>query len=189
MKRKIGELYNKPIVIGDKNEVTSNEIHINSLKSSNEGGGSSELEGEYYLARPNGWYWKPNMKMLERMTYDMPEYRAYYDFLTVWTQIGSVYKAVRYNGEESDYRNTLYWTTNHHNYMSGDSSINNPFIAIKESNIDNTFGKYDSLVDIMKTMSEIQGMPISEEESIALIEETFSITRITKEEYESLITA
>ena len=43
MKRKIGELYNKPIVIGDKNEVTSNEIHINSLKSSNEGGGVVNL--------------------------------------------------------------------------------------------------------------------------------------------------
>ena len=151
------------------------------------GNGGGELEGDYFLARPNGWYWKPSMKMSEKMTYDMPEYRVYSSFLTAFTQMGSAYKAVRYNGEEYDYRNTLYLTTNHYNYTSGDSSIDKPFIAIKESNIDNIFGKYDSLVDMMKTTSEMQGMSISEEEAIALVEETFLITRITKEEYESLI--
>ena len=31
MKSKIGELYNKPIVIGNKNEVTDNEIHISEI--------------------------------------------------------------------------------------------------------------------------------------------------------------
>lgn len=39
MKRKIGELYNKPVVIGDKNLVTKNETHISELQGSNEGGG------------------------------------------------------------------------------------------------------------------------------------------------------
>lgn len=41
MKRKVGELFNKPIVIGNKNEVTKNEIHINNLNvpTSGEGGG------------------------------------------------------------------------------------------------------------------------------------------------------
>lgn len=43
MKRKIGELYNKPIVEGDKNLVTKNETHISELQgnSNNEGGGSN----------------------------------------------------------------------------------------------------------------------------------------------------
>lgn len=31
-KRKIGEIYNKPIVTGDKNLVTKNEIHESTLK-------------------------------------------------------------------------------------------------------------------------------------------------------------
>ena len=45
MKKKIGEIYNKPIVIGDKNLVTKNEIHESTLKG---GGtvdsGSSDVE-------------------------------------------------------------------------------------------------------------------------------------------------
>lgn len=32
MKRKIGQIYNKPIVIGDKNLVTKNEVHESTLK-------------------------------------------------------------------------------------------------------------------------------------------------------------
>ena len=32
MKKKIGEIYNKPIVTGDKNLVTKNEIHESTLK-------------------------------------------------------------------------------------------------------------------------------------------------------------
>jgi hypothetical protein len=37
MKKKIGEIYNKPIVIGDKNLVNKNEIHKDDLSA--EGGG------------------------------------------------------------------------------------------------------------------------------------------------------
>ena len=46
MKKKIGEIYNKPIVTGDKNLVTKNEIHESSLGGSS---GSSDVE-----------YWKVN---------------------------------------------------------------------------------------------------------------------------------
>ena len=31
MKRKVGEIFNKPIVVGDPNLVTKHEIHINSI--------------------------------------------------------------------------------------------------------------------------------------------------------------
>lgn len=45
MKRKIGTIYNKPIVTGDKNLVTKNETHISELQgSNNDGGGSSNIE-------------------------------------------------------------------------------------------------------------------------------------------------
>ncbi len=36
MKKKVGELYNKPIVIGNKNEVTKNEVALSDLKGGNE---------------------------------------------------------------------------------------------------------------------------------------------------------
>lgn len=45
MKRKIGEIYNKPIVTGDKNLVTKNEVH----KSILEGGLSLNPDHDYLL--------------------------------------------------------------------------------------------------------------------------------------------
>lgn len=40
MKKKIGEIYNTPIVVGDKNLKTKNEIHIDELNNTQSGGGS-----------------------------------------------------------------------------------------------------------------------------------------------------
>jgi hypothetical protein len=44
MKKKVGELYDKPIVIGNPNEFTKNEIPLNDL-----GGDSFDDGMEYYL--------------------------------------------------------------------------------------------------------------------------------------------
>ena len=51
MKKRIGNLRGKPIIEGDKNLMTPNELHIDSLgKSDNEGGGSNiEAEPVYYF--------------------------------------------------------------------------------------------------------------------------------------------
>lgn len=51
MKKRIGNLRGKPIIEGDKNLMTPNELHIDSLgKSDNEGGGSDiEVEPVYYF--------------------------------------------------------------------------------------------------------------------------------------------
>lgn len=54
MKRKIGEIYNKPIVIGDKNLVTRNEIHESELNASTGGGDAP--------SQPNGGI---NMKYID----------------------------------------------------------------------------------------------------------------------------
>lgn len=43
MKKKIGEIYNKPIVVGNKNEINKNEIHVDELVASGENN-SKELE-------------------------------------------------------------------------------------------------------------------------------------------------
>lgn len=46
MKKKIGEIYNIPIIIGDKNLKTKNEIHVDELSNvptSGEGGGSNYI--------------------------------------------------------------------------------------------------------------------------------------------------
>ena len=41
MKKKIGEIYNRPVVIGDRNLVTKNETHISELQENNEGEGEN----------------------------------------------------------------------------------------------------------------------------------------------------
>jgi hypothetical protein len=59
MKKKIGELYNKPIVIGNKNEVTKNEVHVDELSNVQSGGGGVEIDPltEYYLSEPQDVVW------------------------------------------------------------------------------------------------------------------------------------
>lgn len=50
MKKKIGELYNKPVVIGNLNEVTKNEVHISTLNASSSSNGSAM---KYYSCLPD----------------------------------------------------------------------------------------------------------------------------------------
>ena len=56
-KKKIGEIYDKPIVIGDKNLVTQNEIHVDELGSNNGGGGIDHSSKNFiqYFKIPKGW--------------------------------------------------------------------------------------------------------------------------------------
>lgn len=49
-KKKIGEIYDKPIVIGDKNLVTENEIHVDELGRSN-----ADIEIESIIGFYNGY--------------------------------------------------------------------------------------------------------------------------------------
>lgn len=49
-KKKIGEIYDKPIVIGDKNLVTENEIHVDEL-----GGSNADIEIESIIGFYNGY--------------------------------------------------------------------------------------------------------------------------------------
>lgn len=56
MKKKIGEIYNKPIVTGDKNLVTKNEIHESSLGGGNSG--SSDVEYFYYRLNTESVYYE-----------------------------------------------------------------------------------------------------------------------------------
>ena len=50
MKRKVGEIYNIPIVIGDKNLKTKNEIHVDELSNmqNGEGGGGAIAKYAYF---------------------------------------------------------------------------------------------------------------------------------------------
>lgn len=53
-KKRIGNLRGQPIIEGDKNLMTPNEIHIDSLGKSDNGGDGSNVEYEYFITdNPN----------------------------------------------------------------------------------------------------------------------------------------
>jgi hypothetical protein len=151
-------------------------------------GGGAELEGDYFLAKANEYYWKPNLPMANKITYDMPEYSSYTALCSLFTQVGAAFEGVSFNGLRVGYKDVNFRLQTHYNASSGDSAISNPIIAVRESNIDSPdFGKYSCLVEAYKTIMEQQGTPMTDEEVVALIEE-MGLTRITKEEFEALIT-
>lgn len=151
--------------------------------------GGEVLEGDYFLAKANEYYWKTNLPMVEKMTHDMPEYGVYNNFCTIFAEIGATFEGVRFDGSRLVYKAANFWIQTHRKYTSSDGTIFNPIIAIRESDIDNPeFGKYKSLVELYKTIAEMEGTPMTEEEVMAQIE-GMGLTRITKEEYEALITA
>lgn len=151
--------------------------------------GGAELEGDYFLAKANEYYWKPNLPMVEKLTFNMPEYSNYTSFCSLFTQVGAAFEGVRFNGLRGGYKDVNFLLQLHYNYGLNDSDIYNPIIAIRESDIDNpNFGKYKSLVDAYKDFMEQQGTPMTDEEVVALLGE-MGLTRITKEEFEALITA
>lgn len=93
MKKKIGELYDKPIVIGNKNEVEKHEIHIDEL---NAGGGEDGAESNrfYFLfnrmnANPYGL-----LESLASVCFIPPMTTNVYEtFPTIATSRGSLIKA------------------------------------------------------------------------------------------------
>ena len=152
-------------------------------------GGGGELEGDYFLAKANEYYWKPNLPMVEKLTVDMPEYDAYRNLCTLFNQVGAAFEGVRFNGSSVGYKDVNFFLQTHFNAVNGDSTIYNPIIAVRESDIDHpNLGKYRSLVELYKTFGEMEGTPITDEEIVAQIE-GMGLTRITKEEFEALITA
>lgn len=55
MKKKIGEIYNKPIVVGNKNKITKNEIHVDEISNvkQNEEGGEQNKMRYFSLRAPS----------------------------------------------------------------------------------------------------------------------------------------
>lgn len=186
MKRKIGELRNKPIVEGDKNLVTKDEVHIDELKNNGEGGsGGGELEGEYYLARPNGWYWKYVGDKI--ITPDNPLYDVWVSQSLTFLACDGLYSVI----QERYYELPFVWEFPESVMISikDGKDINfSFFVGYAEKAI--TYSGYgligESLYEMLKTAS---GIEMSEEEFTAIMLSNYGLQRITKEEYESLITA
>lgn len=87
-KRKIGEIYNKPIVEGDKNLVTNNEIHKSQLQG-NSGSNTSGASLKFYKVKNE---YKKNEELANWL----------YDYCAYWTVISDNYMNVnRYGPSKS----------------------------------------------------------------------------------------
>jgi hypothetical protein len=82
MKKKIGEIYNKPIVVGDKNLVKNNEIHISQLTIVKEEGESNR---SITIRTVNEW----TDQLIEESTIEVPANATKWsDFVTQTSPLG-----------------------------------------------------------------------------------------------------
>jgi hypothetical protein len=68
MKKKIGEIYNKPIVVGNKNEVTKNEIHKSELEGKG-GEGTMFIDANSYEDRKQLYNYIANIVKTDKDKY------------------------------------------------------------------------------------------------------------------------
>lgn len=172
--------------------------------------GGEVLEGEYYLAKPNGWYWKwigPNPWDMNDSNIDPISFAMSVGAL--WSTSDALYSGVN---EENNGQRIKYPTPSHamvlfRNVIEQDISENSIIkmpLAFCEK--ETTFGckaenfteigevHYKNFMDFYLQMMKANGMPqedidqVTEEMFAEVIPEMIGFQRITKEEYEALIT-
>lgn len=100
MKRKIGEIYNKPIIEGDINLKTPNKIH----KSELSGGGGSDSGGEV-----KEWYYLVNSeKLIQDM--NITDSSAAMGFMTIFIPYFASYYIVNAGYDDNDVKNEVGFT-------------------------------------------------------------------------------
>lgn len=167
------------------------DVIIKRGAGSGTGGGGGELEGEYYLARPNGWYWKATDKFLTS-TAD-----SQFEIVTTWfMMLGTAYEVlyrfslntVNKKGILLTYRDigTLQAIANNEINVLPPTS---KWLAIAEGgktkiDMGEMSGEYNSIYEASCALIS----PMTEEEFEAMMLSEAGLQRITKEEYESLIT-
>lgn len=153
--------------------------------------GGEVLEGEYYLAKPNGWYWKLTDK-LSTGTVEF-QYQAitacFLMFSTVYEVVKGDLNLIYKSGILTAYRDIGSLQTIAVDGLNATPSTS-LWIAIAEggnTKIDfgEMQGEYNSLYEVICALA----MPMTETEFEAMMLAEYGLQRITKEEYEALITA
>lgn len=172
--------------------------------------GGDVLEGEYYLAKPNGWYWKwvgPNPWDVKNSSIDVLTFTMTAGVF--WSLNDALYSII---WEENDGRCVKYPTPPHamtvFYRIFGQDIDENPIVKMplafceKESTFGSKAGNiteigefhYKSFMDFYLQMMKDGGVPqedidkITEEMFAEQLGKSLGLQRITKEEYEALIT-
>jgi hypothetical protein len=174
------------------NTLNSDKIIVRGNGGNTGGGGS--LEGEYFLDRPNN-YWKVAAELPETLTSNDDGYLAYSTLATYFGAFGAAYEAISYNGSRIGLKIACGRLYEHSTRVSSDAIVRAPLIAAIDGKIDAKSIEglevplvFNSLIDLLLWFTEMQGMVMTEDEIVAMLAAD-GVQRITKEEYESLITA
>lgn len=154
--------------------------------------GGDVLEGEHYLAKPNGWYWKVTDTFINSGIDSQNQTMS-----GLFLMMGSLYEV----GYESTITNTIQRLELKLCYRDLGAL---QFVANKKLDYDSPVAEWRVIAEGGKTkidMGEIVGefesiyealcalaMPMTETEFEAMMLAQYGLQRITKEEYEALIT-
>ena len=173
------------------------------------GNSGGELEGEYYLAKPNGRYWKSKLSHMMRDKYPVieiypsltltdEEINVLYTYCYLFQYFG--YTAIYDDGgipfDGSDVllkspaevsQRTIHDVATIDSYLQGQTNYSSLMGAWQEcSIISSSIGGMEvSLVDMLRMEMGEEAANMSDDEIIALISEMFMLEQVTKEEYES----
>lgn len=158
------------------------------------GGSGGELEGEYVLLKRNGWYWKLTD------TFINADKEFHYQTVTgLFIMMGTIYEALHVLTTTSSevlrselricYRDIGALQEAYISNLDGETNVSR-WRAIAEggsTKIDfgGILGEYNSIYEAICALAS----PMTEAEFEAMMLSEYKLQRITKEEYESLITA
>ena len=178
------------------NTTTLNTIGLDGViikkTSTPSGGGGAELEGEYYLVRPNGWYWKVTDTFINSGIDSQNQ-----AITACFLMLSTVYEV----GYESTITNTInrlelklcYRDLGALQFVANmkldyDSPIAEWRVIAEggktKIDIGETVGEFESLYEALCALA----MPMTETEFEAMMLSEYGLQRISKEEYEALIT-
>lgn len=179
----------------------------------NSGGGGTELEGEYFLAKPNGRYWKftfmPEGHKLRIEDFETSQIDAMiqaYGFLlqmqcisgaavstgdasltdteaqadgfyNIGSRINGTLEALKSYKQGYDY-DPFEFNDGFLRVWRECDIKSNPPVEIQGFSLNNV-----SLIELMKEAARLQGMEITDDEAIPLLEQSLMITPATEEEY------
>lgn len=157
------------------------------------GGGGADLEGEYLLVRPNGWYWKVTDTFINLGIES--QYQAITSLFVMFGTLYEVGSASSISGYVGSIELKLcYRDVGILQYISTQKLVDyvNPidsWIVIAEGgktkmDIGDIVGEFESIYEALCALA----MPMTETEFEAMMLAQYGLQRITKEEYEALIT-
>lgn len=153
-------------------------------------GGGADLEGEYYLAKPNGWYWKFTDEFHALSTSKKNQFIS-----TLFLMMGTMYEHIYQSSYGSNYKSEIklcFRDIGMLQYVANnnieDTEVISYWVACAEGgptkiNMGEVQGEYESIFHAVNSMVG----EMTEEDFVAMILSQYKIQRITKEEYEALI--